>query len=45
MGVNRIGMPYWVQTKKLKQSDADYRGACLDAAIATLERLAEEAGR
>lgn len=34
--------PYWVQTRKLKQSDADYRGLCLDAAIATLERMQKE---
>lgn len=34
--------PFWVQTKKLRQADADYRNGALDAAIATLERLQEE---
>lgn len=34
--------PFWVQTKKIKQSEADFRNAALDGAIATLERLAEE---
>lgn len=36
--------PFWVQTKKIKQHDADRQMQCLDAAIATLERLAQEAG-
>ena len=34
--------PFWIQTKKIKQHDADRQVQCLDAAIATLEQLYRE---
>ncbi|HEX7741396.1 MAG TPA: hypothetical protein VF442_02990 [Sphingobium sp.] len=34
--------PFWVRSRKMRQSDADYQTLCLDAAIATLERVQEQ---
>lgn len=41
LGVRRAVFPNWIAKGTLKQRDADYRVACLEAALKTLETFSE----